>query len=209
MAKAIAFATARHCPLSRRGGAKAPRPAPAPPPAGASRPPGRALASVSPGRSGLRGTVPRGRGKRRSRFLFPPKRVIPVPGSARVSRRPKRADRCLSNLLAGCRKGADCKDLWPENSEHVRRPPVRRIMPFLASARRRGCPLRHPVSAEATTGPTRRVRIAKAAGPPSRPIPSGRPGRPASGSGAAARPSLPDRKTAIPCRHRRTAVPCL
>ncbi len=45
-------------------GAQSPRPAPAPPPAGASRPPGRALASVSPGPAGLQGTVPRGRGKR-------------------------------------------------------------------------------------------------------------------------------------------------
>ena len=45
-----------------RPGAQSPRPAPAPPSAGASRPPGRALASDSPGRSGLQGTVARGRG---------------------------------------------------------------------------------------------------------------------------------------------------
>ncbi len=47
-----------------RLGAKSPRQAPAPPPAGASRPPGRALAYVPPGPTGLHGTVPRGRGKR-------------------------------------------------------------------------------------------------------------------------------------------------
>jgi hypothetical protein len=52
-------------------GAQSPRPAPAPPSAGASRPPGRALASAIPGPAGLRGTVPHGRGKR-MRFLFPP-----------------------------------------------------------------------------------------------------------------------------------------
>ncbi len=46
------------------GGPKAPRPAPAPPLAGASRPPGRALACVVPGPAGLQGTVPHGRGKR-------------------------------------------------------------------------------------------------------------------------------------------------
>ncbi len=53
-------------------GAIAPRPAPAPPSAGASRPPGRALTSVLPGPAGLQGSVPRGRGKRGSRFLIPP-----------------------------------------------------------------------------------------------------------------------------------------
>ncbi len=47
-----------------RPGAQSPRPAPAPPLAGASRPPGRALASVSPGPAALRGTVAQGRGKR-------------------------------------------------------------------------------------------------------------------------------------------------
>jgi hypothetical protein len=45
-------------------GAQSPRPAPAPPPAGASRLPGRALASVGAGGTGLGGSVPRGRGKR-------------------------------------------------------------------------------------------------------------------------------------------------
>ncbi len=66
-------------------GGQSPRPAPDPPPAGASPPPGRALAfrgawtdrstgqpSVVPGLAGLQGTVPRGRGKRGARFLFPP-----------------------------------------------------------------------------------------------------------------------------------------
>ncbi len=52
-------------------GAQSPRPAPAPPPAGASRPPGRALASAIPGPAGLRGTVPHGRGNA-VRFLIPP-----------------------------------------------------------------------------------------------------------------------------------------
>jgi hypothetical protein len=56
---------------SRQPGAQSPRPAPAPPPAGASRPPGRALASVGAGGMGLCGSVPRGRGKR-MRFPFPP-----------------------------------------------------------------------------------------------------------------------------------------
>ncbi len=67
-------------------GGQSPRPAPAPPPAGASPPPGRALASVSPGPAGLQGTVPRGRGKRGSRFLFPPDGAIPFPGPGQVSR---------------------------------------------------------------------------------------------------------------------------
>jgi hypothetical protein len=51
-------------------GAQSPRPAPAPPMAGASRPPGRALACVMPGPAGLRGTVAHGRGKR-SAFSVP------------------------------------------------------------------------------------------------------------------------------------------
>ena len=54
-------ATALRCPAGGRG----PKP-----PAGASRPPGRALASASPGPTGLRGTVPPGRGKRVA-FPFP------------------------------------------------------------------------------------------------------------------------------------------
>ena len=62
-------------------GGHSPRPAPDPPMAGASRPPGRALASVLPGPSGLQGTVPRGRGKRGSRFLIPPGgAVLCIPG---------------------------------------------------------------------------------------------------------------------------------
>jgi hypothetical protein len=52
-------------------GGQSPRPAPAPPPAGASRPPGRALACVALARAGLRGTVPHGRGNA-VRFLVPP-----------------------------------------------------------------------------------------------------------------------------------------
>jgi len=54
-------------------GGQSPRPAPAPPMAGASPPPGRALASVSPGPAGLQGTVVRGRGKRAA-FPVPARR---------------------------------------------------------------------------------------------------------------------------------------
>jgi len=61
-----------HNAASCPAGGQSPRPAPAPPPAGASPPPGRALACVPPGPAGLRGTVPRGQGKRGSRFLIPP-----------------------------------------------------------------------------------------------------------------------------------------
>ncbi len=61
MAGAIAPATVPRRDQDRSG-AQSPRPAPAPPPAGASRPPGRALASVSPGPAALQGTVARGRG---------------------------------------------------------------------------------------------------------------------------------------------------
>ncbi len=54
-------------------GGQSPRPAPDPPLAGASHPPGRALASVSPGPAGLQDTVPRGRGKRAA-FPVPARR---------------------------------------------------------------------------------------------------------------------------------------
>jgi hypothetical protein len=66
-------------------GAQSPRPAPAPPPAGASRPPGRALAFVGAGCTGLGGSVARGRGNA-MRFLFPPGGAFPFPGSGRFSR---------------------------------------------------------------------------------------------------------------------------
>jgi hypothetical protein len=59
-------------------GAQSPRPAPAPPSAGASRPPGRALAFVAPGPAGLRGTVSHGRGNA-VRFLFPPAQTKALP----------------------------------------------------------------------------------------------------------------------------------
>jgi hypothetical protein len=52
-------------------GGQSPRPAPDPPTAGASRPPGRALACGVPGPAGLQGTVPRGRGNA-LRFLIRP-----------------------------------------------------------------------------------------------------------------------------------------
>ena len=48
--------------------------------------PRRALASVSPGPSAVRGTLPCGRGKRGSRFRVQPKRASPFPGSGGASR---------------------------------------------------------------------------------------------------------------------------
>ncbi len=80
-AGATAPATALHW-YQDKPGAQSPRPAPAPPLAGASRPPGRALASDAPGPAGLQGTVAQGRGKRGSRFLIPPgtaKALSPLP----------------------------------------------------------------------------------------------------------------------------------
>jgi hypothetical protein len=64
MAKAIAFATPPRYPLASRG----PKPPASarPDPAGASRPPGRALACVVLGPDDLQGTVAHGRGKRRA-----------------------------------------------------------------------------------------------------------------------------------------------
>ena len=62
-------------------GGHSPRPAPDPPLAGASLPPGRALACVVPEPAGQRGTVVRGRGNA-VRFLFPPgeaKALSPLP----------------------------------------------------------------------------------------------------------------------------------
>ena len=50
------------------------------------RPPGRALASLGAGCTGLGGGVAQGRGKRGSRVLIPPGGPIPVPGPERVSR---------------------------------------------------------------------------------------------------------------------------
>ena len=58
-------------PGSGPAGGQSPRPAPDPPMAGASHPPGRALACVVPGPTDLQGTVARGRGNA-VRFLFPP-----------------------------------------------------------------------------------------------------------------------------------------
>jgi len=61
-------------------GGQSPRPAPAPPPAGASRPPGRALASAVPGPAGLQETVVRRRGNA-LRFGVPAKgAVLCIPG---------------------------------------------------------------------------------------------------------------------------------
>jgi len=85
LAGAIAPATAPRCPLSGRGpkapGQRPPRPRRALP----ARRVGRWPVGV-PGSAGLRGTVARGRGKRGSRFLIPPKGAIPFPGPGRVSR---------------------------------------------------------------------------------------------------------------------------
>ena len=64
-------------------GGQSPRPAPVPPMAGASHPPGRALAFCIAGGTGLGRTAPRGRGKRgafpdpaRPKTLFPPGSVL-------------------------------------------------------------------------------------------------------------------------------------
>ena len=83
IAKAIAFGTGIRRDQDRPG-AKAP----------GQRPPRhrRALASASPGPAGLQGTVPRGRGKRGSRFLFPPgtaKALPPRAGTGNASRFPR------------------------------------------------------------------------------------------------------------------------
>jgi len=72
LAAAIALATAQGCPKPA-GGPK--------PPASARPAPRRALACVGAGCTGLCGSVAQGWGKRGSRFLFPPKGAIPVPGS--------------------------------------------------------------------------------------------------------------------------------
>jgi hypothetical protein len=85
MAGAIAPATAPRWHQDRPG-AKAPGQRPAPPTAGASPPPGRALASASPGPAGLRGAVPRGRGKRGSRLRVPPGGAPSSPGTQRTPR---------------------------------------------------------------------------------------------------------------------------
>ena len=79
-------------------GAQSPRPAPAPPPAGASRPPGRALACGVPGPAGLRGTVPHGRGKR-SAFPGPARRGNPFPRIGKVFPADRRSDCFFSTLL--------------------------------------------------------------------------------------------------------------
>jgi hypothetical protein len=59
-------------------GGQSPRPAPAPPPAGASRPPGRALAFRGAGCTGPGGSVAQGRGKRGA-FPVPAQRGNPFP----------------------------------------------------------------------------------------------------------------------------------
>jgi hypothetical protein len=64
-------------------GAQSPRPAPAPPSAGASRPPGRALACRCAGCTGLGGSVAQGRGKRGA---------FPVPAQRGQSPSPDRED---------------------------------------------------------------------------------------------------------------------
>jgi hypothetical protein len=70
----------------RQAGGQNPRPAPAPPLAGASRPPGRALASFGAGGTGLGGSVPRGRGKRSA---------FPVPARSGADRQtPNHQRRC-------------------------------------------------------------------------------------------------------------------
>ena len=75
-------------------GGHSPRPAPAPPQAGASRPPGRALASVLLGPAGLQGTVPRGRGKRDA---------FPVPARTDDSHAPASMEGAIAPATAPCR----------------------------------------------------------------------------------------------------------
>ena len=109
-------------PGSGPAGGQSPRSAPAPPMAGASRPPGRALACVVPGPAGLWGSVPRGRGKRAA-FPVPARRgdgtstasmagaIAPAiaphrdqdrPGSKAPGQRPTRHQRALACVaLAG------------------------------------------------------------------------------------------------------------
>jgi hypothetical protein len=65
----------------RPAGGQSPRPAPVPPLAGASHPPGRALASVVPGPADLRGIAAHGRGNA-VRFLLPPAQAIELPPTA-------------------------------------------------------------------------------------------------------------------------------
>jgi len=90
-------------PLPRRhsdpwpAGGQSPRPAPAPPPAGASRPPVRALASRGAGSTGLRGTVPHGRGSA-VRFLIPP-------GEGAQDQNPNRQRRCQGRGHRPCHVG--------------------------------------------------------------------------------------------------------
>jgi len=79
MAGAIAPATAPQRDQDRPG-AQSPRPAPAPPPAGASRPPGRALAFRGARTHRSTGHCPARAGETRARFLIPPElKQAPAP----------------------------------------------------------------------------------------------------------------------------------
>jgi hypothetical protein len=102
-------------------GRQSPRPAPAPPTADPSPPPGRVLACVARGPTGLRGTVLHGRGNA-VRFLFPPaptralsplhwpgpsplpqRQADPTPaGSQSPGQRPPRPRRTLRPHRVGC-----------------------------------------------------------------------------------------------------------
>ncbi len=79
------------------GGPKPPASA-RPAPGGRFSPAGPGAGLCCAGGTGLAWGVPRGRGKRGSRFLVPPGRAIPFPGSARLFRPPLRADRFFSSL---------------------------------------------------------------------------------------------------------------
>ena len=108
LAGAIASATALRRDQDRPG-AQSPRPAPAPPPAGASRPPGRALASAGPRPAGLQGTVPSGRRKRGSRFLFPPRRTTAPPRFNGRGHRPCHSEAPLSGPAGGPKPPASAR----------------------------------------------------------------------------------------------------
>jgi len=102
-------------------GAQSPRPAPGPPPAGALPPPGRALASVGAGGTGLGGSVACGRGKRGA-FPYPARGGgVPhnewMPGHSGRGHRP-----CHSATLTPCPPGAKAPGQRPPRPRRALRP---------------------------------------------------------------------------------------
>jgi hypothetical protein len=153
----------QRCAVPWPAGGQSPRPAPDPPMAGASRPPGRALACGVPGPAGLQGIVPRGRGKRGSRFPRPEtgaKGRTPLPWQSLLPL----PDRHAAPWPAGGhspRPASVHRGRWPALRLHGRSlydrgpdragrraavpcppgtaPPLRRIKRISLSGRRRGC----------------------------------------------------------------------